>query len=599
MDIYDLLNRIIVNRRYELSSNLFSDNYRGELDDEEKEIFDLLKNISSLGTKISNKGIEFHPMLILADGKRSFSIEDLNEEDYLKLKQLELGKIPLVIQALVADILWIKKKEFYAAQIAADAYWQLFTLWYNDDDNIGTLDMLRRAVCISVQTKQTEIYDEIQKWFNDFLIKKAAKNDGFYVLRVMELFFEQKGYDVSVFLPVLDKLIAGSINDVNKSVQAYKFKTECLIILKRNDEATNNNLLLANYYYKFAETIVKNDIQGALRSVSYYQDAIMLYRNNGKPQEAEIVHKKLVDVQKEIPKIMVPISIELDTRGIIENIKLNMEGLTFEESIIRLTQMIIFEKKDDIKKRVIEKLQKHPLAHLFGKNLLNDQGQTVLALPPLDINNPEKDSYLMELHMHQEALENQKLFGDIWAKKALIIIRDKYTIDKSMLEFLTKNNPIIPKGRERIFQSALCMFLNGEYYESIHILAPQTENLFRNIAREVGGLTVTLGNDGSSMEKVLSSIFSLPELLDCCDNDILFTFKGLLNEQAGANIRNEVAHGIISEYKCSTGVCLYFGIAVIKLLSFTSASCYQILKNSDGLKNFKEPSKDALKIVSK
>ena len=175
MDIYDLLNRIIVNRRYELSSNLFSDNYRGELDDEEKEIFDLLKNISSLGTKISNKGIEFHPMLILADGKRSFSIEDLNEEDYLKLKQLELGKIPLVIQALVADILWIKKKEFYAAQIAADAYWQLFTLWYNDDDNIGTLDMLRRAVCISVQTKQTEIYDEIQKWFNDFLIKKAAK----------------------------------------------------------------------------------------------------------------------------------------------------------------------------------------------------------------------------------------------------------------------------------------------------------------------------------------------------------------------------------------------------------------------------------------
>ena len=42
---------------------------------------------------------------------------------------------------------------------------------------------------------------------------------------------------------------------------------------------------------------------------------------------------------------MVPISIELDTRGIIENIKLNMEGLTFEESIIRLTQMIIFEKK--------------------------------------------------------------------------------------------------------------------------------------------------------------------------------------------------------------------------------------------------------------
>ena len=54
---------------------------------------------------------------------------------------------------------------------------------------------------------------------------------------------------------------------------------------------------------------------------------------------------------------------------------------------------------------------------------------------------------------------------------------------------------------------------------------------------------LTLKDDGSSMEKVLSSILSLPELLDCYDNDNLFTFRGLLNEQAGANIRNEIAHG--------------------------------------------------------
>ncbi len=91
----------------------------------------------------------------------------------------------------------------------------------------------------------------------------------------------------------------------------------------------------------------------------------------------------------------------------------------------------------------------------------------------------------------------------------------------------------------------------------------------------------------------------MPELLDCYDNDILFTFRGLLNEQAGANIRNGIAHGIISEYACSTGVCLYFGVAVIKLLSLTSASCYKILKNSDKSKQFKMPSKNALKVINK
>jgi hypothetical protein len=276
-----------------------------------------------------------------------------------------------------------------------------------------------------------------------------------------------------------------------------------------------------------------------------------------------------------------------------------MEGLTFEESILRLTQMFAFEKQETIKERVINTLKEHPLSHMFGTNLINAQGQTVLALPPLDIQNPEQDTKLLELHMYQNALENQRIAGDIWIKNILLLIRERFTIDSSMVEFIVKDNPIIPEGRERIFQSGISMFLRGEFYESMHILAPQVENLFRNIAREVGGLTVTLENDGSSMEKVLSSIFTLPEMLDCYDNDILFTFKGLLNEQAGANIRNEVAHGIIEENACSSGVCLYFGVAVIKLLSFTSVPCYTILKNSEKLKHFEKLGKDALKVIKK
>ena len=597
MGIYDLLNRIIVKKRFELSANLFVDNDMDELDDKEKIIFDLLKKISSLGTKIHNAGIEFHPMFVMVDGRRTFSIEDISEEDYLELQQLQFDKIPLILRAMIADVLWVNKKDYSAAQGAANAYWELFSLWYKAEDNVGTIDMLRRAVCISAQTKQTTLSDRIFVWFDDFLEEKAVNSDGFFALRVMELFFEQKNIELSKNLPVLDSMIAYSNDNVAKVEQAYELKTECLFKLKRKDEAVQNKLKLAEYYLNFAESIFQNDIQGALRCVSFYQKGIMLYRNNGEPQKAETAHKRLVEIQKEIPKIMVPFSVELDIRGVVENIKINMEGLTFEESLIRLTQMFVFEKQEDIKKRVIEEFKDNPVAHMFGKSLINAQGQTVLAIPPLDIKNPENDSNLMILHMHQNALEKQKIAGDIWMKNALAVLRDKYVVENSMLDFLIKDNPIIPDGREHIFQSALRLFLNGDFYEAMHILAPQVENLFRNIAKEVGGLTVTLENDGSSMEKVLSSILSLPELLDCYDNDILFTFRGLLNEQAGANIRNEVAHGIISEYACSTGVCLYFGVAVIKLLSFTSASCYQILKNSEKLKHFEMPSKEALKVI--
>lgn len=597
MDIYELLNKIVINKKIALLSHLFTQADREILDRSDIPLFDILKKISSLGTEIHNSRIKFFPMFVMADEQRTFSVEDITDDDYELLKAIDFQKIPLVLRTLVTDILWTQKKEFKASQIAAEAYWELFQLWYIDSDNIGTLDMIRRAVCISVQTNQMALYSRICAWFNDFLIHKAANCDGFFSLRIMELFAEQKGYDVSSFLPVLDSIILFNNDNVLIVEQAYELKTQCLYKLKKKEDAISNNLSLANYYVDFAEKTLQKDIQGAMRAVSFFQKSITLYRNNGASEQAEKTHKRLVEIQKEIPKNMFPFSIELDIKDVIDNIKINMEGLTFEESIIRLTQMIVFDKQEAIKNRVIEEYKGFPLSHMFGTNLINAQGQTILVLPPLDIQNPEKDQKLLELHMHQNALKNQQIVGDIWLKNSLFLIRDRFIIDNSMIEFLVKDNPIIPKGRERIFQSAIGMFLRGEFYEAVHILAPQTENLFRNIAKEVGGLTVTLENDGSSMEKVLSSIFNLPELLDCYDNDILFTFKGLLNEQAGANIRNEVAHGIIGETICSSGVYLYFGVAIIKLLTYTSIPCFKIFKNSEKLKNFEIPNEDALKVI--
>ena len=132
MSIYELLNMIITNKRFELSSQLFIDEDKERIDEADVPIFDLLKNIASLGRRTHNSGIEFHPMWELADGRRSFSIEDITDDDYEILKSLDFQKLPLTLRALVADILWTEKKDFSISQIASEAYWELFQLWYNE-----------------------------------------------------------------------------------------------------------------------------------------------------------------------------------------------------------------------------------------------------------------------------------------------------------------------------------------------------------------------------------------------------------------------------------------------------------------------------------
>lgn len=597
MDVYEVLNRNISDKCNRISPCLFVQEDREKLNENDKLIFDILKKISSLGTIVSNSGIEFRPIFVMANGQRKFAIEDITDDDYKMLKTVDFQRLPLVLRSLLADIFWTQKKEFEAAKIAAEAYWEMFQLCHIDNDGLRTLDMIKRATCISVQTKQESLYSEICAWVNDYFTNGDIRGNVFWNLEIIELFVEQKGFDVSLFLPVLDGIISIDKDNVRKVEQAYEVKTKCLHKLRRKEDATKNNLSLAEYYVNFAEKTVQRDTRNVIGAVALFHKAIVLYQNNGESLQAERIHKRLVEVQEKIPQLMVPICTKLNIQSIVDNIELNMRGLTFEESVIRLTQMVCFDSKEEIRSRVIDKLEKFPLSYLFGRKRINKHGQIVFALPPLDIKNPEKNPRLLELHMYQNELEKQKIIGDTLLKNALAVIRNDFLIKSSMLDFLVKENPIIPKGREKVFENAICMFLKGEFYESIHILAPQTENLFRNIAKEVGGLTVTLENDGTSMEKVLRSIFNLPELLESYDNDILFVFKGLLNEQAGANIRNEVAHGIIDESTCSSGACLYFGVAVIKLLSFTSKSCYEILKNSEKLKRFEEPEEDAFRII--
>ena len=58
--------------------------------------------------------------------------------------------------------------------------------------------------------------------------------------------------------------------------------------------------------------------------------------------------------------------------------------------------------------------------------------------------------------------------------------RIDYNIDD--LNFIVTNNGIIPEGREDIIRSGLFMGLRGDHYAALHILLPQIEHLYRNIA---------------------------------------------------------------------------------------------------------------------
>lgn len=597
MTVYDILSQIKTSSFSLFGTDAFQLDVSALDSENDKRIFNLVRDVCGLHTKISDKGVEFQPSVVLM-GKRSFSLQDMTEDDYTLLESLDLSLLPVNIRARIADLLWTEKKNYADALIAIDSYMALFNLLFSDDDWLESLDMICRALSISTQTKQVEKHDEACKMIYNHILRINGADDLFMSLHLIKIVIREKYGESNTLITILNKIIQKSDADVLKTETAYNLMRECYKWKKDNHGICNTNVALAQYYEKKAEELADDDFRSLAIAEGYLKKAVFLYRNNKEPEQAERIQKQLVALQSKIPQTIGVFQRRYDVSNLHEYMVECFDGLTFQEALLRLVQFTIFPKKEDVKKEVLTEVKEYPLSHLFKKTFANSAGQTILTLDPLDMNNPESNQQLLDAHIHQKYLQHEKMEGDLYLKRALGIIRDKYEFQLNDLDFLISGNPIIPQGRERIFRSAIYMALIGQEYEAIHILASQVENLFRDLARELGALTVTLENDGTSKEKVLTSVFDLPELIDAYDNDILFLFEGLLNEQAGANIRNNVAHGLLIEALAQSGVCIFFICAVIRLLSYTSIECINIFNNSPKIQDLKLPSKDIRPVLS-
>lgn len=584
MDIYSLLQGIIPPDEKWLQSTKFTENQLSTLENEtDKKIFALLRDISSLGLHSETSEIKFSPMFELSDGTSTFSIEDLSDDDFQLLYSLEFDKLPLLLQARIAAILWIKKRDYKMALKASNCYFELYIAFFDPEKWEVCYRFLTFAIKLASQINSKD-YPVYLQGIADKIIELNGEDTSILSILLTELLLSQKKWNkFDTLMPAIDNMIANSADSVNKSKRAFKLKTLVYFKLGNSASAMENNRELAYYLEAKAMSEAHDNIQSVFHAEKYLQEAVRLYRNNGVPDEAERAHRELLEVQKELPKYMIPITVSENMTQEYEKVASLFEGLSFKESLMRIAQCTPLYKKDFLKQKVLEEAA-DPLSRLFGSGIKSSQGRTIVEIPPIDMQDPEADIKTLEKHMNHTALLLEEMCGSTILKWAGDILNKKFDFVAEDLNFLVKDNPIIPVGRENIFLSGLYHGLKGNIYISLHILAPQIENLFRCIAEDAGAIMSTLKDDDTSDAKVLKSIFDAPELVDCYDNDILFLIKGLLNEKTGANIRNEIAHGLMGEQKGSNGAARFFLCWVLRLLSYTSGECQEILITSENLR---------------
>jgi len=544
----------------------------------ESEVDSINKNVLIVLYKVMT---HWFPTYEAASDYKLHEIYVLTDEQIEVLLQMEdeLVAYP-VLYSRVCDVLWGKRRKYQHIDGAVNTYMTLVKALESSETNGEHMSYLKRAMLISRPLGESNrLYKNCAEYIHS-AIETCRRDDKNRHVSLIEIAANYELPHLEEYLIIIDDIIAkmtkedSGEHDDYGLVRIFNLKLGMYKILKKVDakvHAEYASVLEAIAYRHSSE-------RGTYHiAIQYYEDAIINYRKANMSNEANRIRKILTLIKKDYTDGMTPIEANIDISDTVDKMQAFLHDKSLQEQILTLGAVTYICAKQELEDSVI-KNSRASLMHMVTKQILDRDGRTIITIPPLGAVSPTKDKALLEEHMHQEANEryNVTIFQEIVLRH---IIKNNADITIEQLDFLIVNNAIIPEDRQRIFRIGLVYLFKQDIYTALHILVPQTENLFRVIAEMCGGLTTTFDNDASEQAKVLSSIFTIPELVDSYDNDILFAFQGLLNEKAGANLRNTVAHGVLNDAESGRRVELFFLCALIKILSwYTDDKCAQLAK---------------------
>lgn len=554
----------------EISSNL---NKSGncEIEPELKKSLLLLANICLLKLNSESRNDPFQSYISIGNN-RSFHPIDLKAEEILCLSNIIDEDIPSIIKARIADILWtcsVPKNKKYS-EIAIESYISMDVCDDFFEPNIYTF--WERAVVLAKQTKNNSLIEKIKsKLLNE--IDHPSTSWDLHLLKIIEIFdntdldkglnhelaekllekqkefnHEKQFHIAEKYLESATKLFkkAGNAEDSCRSLAFLVQATE-----NHGDYRKNESAMVANHFYKMA--------------LQRYRQIPNSYRNTLQ------IDQKLDTIQEKITQSGLLITDELK---LISTEQMNISELQ-EQSINHVKdKQTAFESLlyfsgvsscnfGSIWKSTENNINNSPISSLFGATSVSVDGRKISSIPPLDGKN--RDEVILKnaiknfgIHMH--------LVVEGCILPALEQIQQEHLFPKEFLIQLCKFSSIVPEKREVLVANALYQGFEWDFRSAIHLLAPQVENMVRQLLKQNGLVTTHTDPNGIENEMGLSSLVSIVGAREILGDDLWFELQAVFTDSLSANLRNEVGHGLLDDDTSNSLYSVYAWWMILRLV---------------------------------
>ncbi len=543
------------------------------LSETEMSIIELFRKISSimLTDDISNP---FAPRLQLAKGARTCMPEDITETEmdfFISILDKIANKM---LKARMADILWFRKykKKIEYPKIVINIY---LSIDFDDPKFFENLLIWRRGLYLATQINDSTSLSAFSKKSVDYLFNTNFNNDACF-LRFTEMLrsFKLCSDNSTAMIAHLIQWGEG-LQKNNNFLLAEQYYNEASLWLlqtqKDSNKYTELQIKRVSAYIDAAEKA-----ENGLSSASNYESALKILRSLERKQREQFFpleqeNELIKNIRKsgkfalsEMRETSASFDISNEIKYIAENIK-GKDKNSALFNFVALPGHISFSK---LEADSINFIKASPLLSFFGHTTFGSDGRIISKTSGIDSfesldskNSAVWNNMIWQYMLHISCIVQSAILP------ALQIIRCEHNIQfTDMIQIVQKSN-IIPIDRIAIFAKGLYAGFSYDFMTSLHLLSPQVENMVR-IQLQEAGVRTTIIENGTDVEQEIgfSKLVEKEKFEDIFGKDLSFELKALFCDGAGPNLRNNVAHGLLSSSEMNSVYSVYCWWLCFKLV---------------------------------
>ena len=192
-----------------------------------------------------------------------------------------------------------------------------------------------------------------------------------------------------------------------------------------------------------------------------------------------------------------------------------------------------------------EKVVDGSLSHIFGSSTFSHDARKVAAHEG-STRQPNDPAVENEIVRHVTIQAQVSAQGLIRPALELLTFQQRY--DRDYITALCAESSTVPEGHAGLWGAGLTFGLAGDYGPAVAILVPQLEHVVRTLLKRGGVHTLFVDEQtGVESEKSLNALLEMDEAVEIFGAGMILELHALLVVQGGVNLRNDTAHGLLSD----------------------------------------------------